>query len=108
MATLDMLVRQAEPYELAEGETAHGEVLRLPRPGGFAGNSLVLGTRNGSDRGIRVLPASAKKGHTVLANELGDQGVKVGEWVEITYLGRRTTRDGQRSYRDYDVKVVRA
>ena len=88
--------------DLRTGETLTGAVVRLPRHGAFNGTSVFLRRRDGE---VLALPAAASKGHTVLERLLGD--VRVGDEVAITYKGRRTTRDGERQYRDYDLQVLR-
>ena len=85
--------------ELEEGERIEGLVMRLPAPGAFCGNSLLLRT----DDALVALPATAKKGHAVLERKLVQHEVRVGDWVAIRYPGRRRTQDGEREYRHYDV-----
>ena len=87
--------------ELRDGETLVGTVARLPRDGAFNGGSVFLELDDGE---IVAIHATAKKGHTVLERLLGD--VRVGDRVAITYHGRRTTADGERSYRSYSLNIL--
>jgi hypothetical protein len=86
------------PHELSEGETIVGTILRLPTPGAFCGSRLFIGNYPDEVLGI---PATAKKGHTVLEREL--EGYQPGDRISVTYDGWRTTADGERKYRLYSV-----
>jgi hypothetical protein len=81
----------------AEGDSIEGLVLRLPQPGLHNGRRLILQS-NGEER---LVDASARHGHAVLADKLERLGVRVGDHVRITYVGWRVTRDGARRYRLY-------
>ena len=85
---------------LREGERVVGTVVRLPRGGTFNGGSVFLEV-GGEVIGV---PASARKGHTVLERLLS--AVCVGDVVEITFKGERVTADGGRRYRDYALSVL--
>lgn len=86
-------------YELQPNETVAGRIARLPRPGKPRGNALFLEL---PDSEVVALPATAKKGHSVLARELGR--FKKGDSIEIAYYGKKPTVDGERSYRLYEVR----
>jgi len=88
-------------HELVEGETVEGTVVRLPMWGADAGTRLFLDT----DDEVISIPATAGKGHTVLERLLSDERVRVGDGVTITYVGKRRTADGERTYRDYQLEV---
>jgi hypothetical protein len=87
--------------ELREGERVVGAVVRLPRGGTFNGGSVFLEV----DGEVIALPASAKKGHTVLERRLSI--ARPGDEVEITFEGWRATADGERRYRHYGLRVLR-
>jgi hypothetical protein len=78
-------------YELAEGETLAGTVLRLPQAGAFNGSRLFVRKPGGEVLAIR---ATAKAGHTVLENQLKRHGVEPGHEVSITLEGWGTTTEG--------------
>lgn len=91
-------------YELVDGEVLRGTVVRLPQRGGFDGTRLFLRT----DSGEVGIPATASRGHTVLERLLMDHHVGVGDFIAVTYTGKRLTADGERTYRDYRLEVDRA
>jgi hypothetical protein len=90
-------------YRLVEGEIVEGEVARLPQPAAFCGSRLFL-VRKPND--TIAITASGRRGHTVLERELHEQQVRVGDRVAIRFYGMRTTVDGERSYRLYEVAHV--
>lgn len=94
----------ARQHELIEGESVAGIVLRLPAWNAVSGTRLFLTT----GRETVSIPATASKGHTVLAKLLSEEHVAVGDHVTIGYLGKRRTADGEREYRDYRLEVRRA
>jgi hypothetical protein len=94
----------ARQHELVEGESAAGTVLRLPAWNAVNGTWLFLRTTQETV----CIPASAKRGHTVLARLLEDEHVAVGDHVTVAYLGKRRTADGEREYRDYRLEVHHA
>jgi hypothetical protein len=75
-------------------------VQRLPTPRARLGTRLFIGTPGG----VLAIPATAKRGHTVLEREL--KTVKVGDHIAVTFHGFRVTRDGERTYRDYELEVL--
>jgi hypothetical protein len=87
--------------ELREGERIVGAVVRLPRGGTFNGGSVFLELDGGE---VVALPASAKKGHTVLERRLSI--ARAGDAVEITFEGWRATADGERRYRSYGLRIL--
>ena len=87
--------------ELRDGEALVGTVVRMPRDGAFSGGSVFLERDDGE---VVAIPATAKKGHTVLERLLRE--VSVGDEVDITYRGRRPTEDGEREYRSYSLRVL--
>jgi hypothetical protein len=86
--------------DLVEGETFTGRVLRLPVPGAFHGSRLFVVNPDE----VIGLRATSKSGFSVLERELTH--VDVGDKVEIVFHGWRTTRDGERRYRHYEVRVL--
>lgn len=82
-----------------------GTVRRLPEPGAYKGNSLILDPDDGPP--CIALPATAKAGATVLERILDEQEIVPGEHVEVAYHGMRETKDGQRTYRYFTVEVDR-
>lgn len=96
--------RYARRYELIEGEVVAGRVERLPGAGVPYGNRLFL-ERSAGD--ILALAATAKTGHAVLERELTRQEVRVNDRVAILYTGKVRTVDGERTYRDYQLEVLR-
>lgn len=83
-----------------EGEILEGTVMRLPTPGTRNGNRAFIFTNDG----LLGIPATARKGHSVLERELPELEVRVGDDVVITYNGMRNTADGERRYRHYTVE----
>jgi len=88
------------PRTLDPGDSVEGRVFRLPRHGHYAGNYLFVRTER---EGIVGIPATAAKGHSVLAKHLAERDVKVGDHVRVVFTGWRTTSDGERQYRSYTV-----
>lgn len=84
-------------HDLAEGESITGRVLRKPTARAFNRSRVFIGTPNE----VIGMHATAKTGHTVLERELQD--IDPGDRVTVTFLGWRTTTDGERSYRHYEV-----
>lgn len=91
-------------YELADGETITGTVVRLPTRAADNATRLFLRL---PDRRVIGIPASARKGHTLLERQLEDLEVIVGDTLTIVYAGKRRTADGEREYRLYDVRMRR-
>jgi hypothetical protein len=58
-ALFDPHLSSWRPYELAEGETVAGAVLRLPAAGTFNGSRLFVRTEHGT----LAVRATAKSGH---------------------------------------------
>ncbi len=85
------------------GEVVEGVVLRLPQPGAPRGTRLLLALDDGHQR---ELYATASKGAAVLARLLQDHRIAVGDRIQIACLGWRCTRDGQRRYRAFQVRVL--
>jgi hypothetical protein len=94
----------ARRLELVDGERVEGVVVRLPMWNADSGTRLFLATT----RETVSIPATASKGHTVLAKLLEEQRVAIGDHLTITYLGKCTTADGERQYRSYELEVHRA
>jgi len=94
----------ARSVELIAGERVEGIVLRLPIWNAESGTRLFLATV----RGTVSIPATANKGHSVLARLLDDERVAVGDRVAVTYMGKRPTADGEREYRHYRLEVDHA
>ncbi|PZS12460.1 MAG: hypothetical protein DLM64_04860 [Solirubrobacterales bacterium] len=88
-------------YELIEGEIVTGRVERLPA----AGIDQLFLERSAGD--VLVLAAAARTGHAVLERELARHQVRVGHRVAIIYTGKVRTVDGARTYRDYQLEVLR-
>lgn len=88
--------------DLNEHECFSGIVDRLPMPGAPNGNSLYLS----NEQEKRAIHATAKTGHTVLERKLAELCVRVGDRVQIVYLGKRPTADGEREYRLYEVNIL--
>jgi hypothetical protein len=78
-------------YELNEGETVAGEVVRLPEPGAYNGSRLFLRSEDGAVVAIR---GTAKAGHTVLENQLAKLNVTVGDRIRVVFQGWGETDDG--------------
>jgi hypothetical protein len=76
--------------ELVEGEQLTGVVLKLPSPGTVDGNRLVLSTADG----VASIPATARRGWTVLERQLAV--VHVGDVVAVHFVGWREKSDGIR------------
>jgi len=87
-------------YTPIEGEVIDGTVLRLPSRHTFNGSRLFVRRDDNSTIGF---PATAKTGHTLLERALREQQVHVGDHIVVRYFGKRTTADGERSYRFYRV-----
>ena len=85
-------------HDLAEGETITGTVVRLPERGAFCGSRVFIAARGE----VVGLSATAKVGHTLLERELTH--IEAGDKVSITYFGKRTTVDGEREYRHYELR----
>lgn len=88
--------------DLTEQEGFSGRVDRLPIPGAQNGNYLYLS----NDLEKRALHATGKSGHTVLERKLQELGVRIGDRIQIVYLGKRPTVDLQREYRLYEVNLL--
>jgi hypothetical protein len=84
--------------ELAEGERLTGVVLRLPEAGAVDGNRLTLNTADG----VASIPATGRRGWTVLERELSR--VRVGDTITVHFVGWREKHDGVR-YRLVHVRV---
>lgn len=91
----------ASPITLDDGERISGTVLQLPAHGQPFGTSLFLRTSTG----VVSIPASPKKGSTVLSKQLDAQNITTGDRITIILHGWRQTVDGERRYRDYEVRV---
>ena len=101
-AAIDRFDPRHEPWrshELLEGERIEGQVVRLPAPGVFNGNKLFLRQPSGE---VIAIPATADRGHTVLERRLHDLAISPGDWISIRYAGKRSTADGERTYRFYE------
>ena len=101
-AAIDSFDPRHEPWrshELLEGERIEGQVVRLPAPGVFNGNKLFLRQPSGE---VIAIPATADRGHTVLERSLHDLAISPGDWISIRYAGKRSTADGERTYRFYE------
>jgi hypothetical protein len=96
----DAIKRDWAVHELIAGERVRGTVRRLPRPGTKIGNYLLLDT----DDGVIAIPATAKRGHTVLERLLTEEEIAVGDRIAVSFHGKRRTRDGQREYRHYELE----
>ena len=90
----DALAKSALKRDLLEGEHLAGVVRKVPVAGEFHGNRLIIETDNGT---VVSLPATAKKGWTVLERELDD--VKVGDRIDVHFVCWRARRDGNGRYR---------
>jgi DNA/RNA endonuclease YhcR with UshA esterase domain len=97
-ALFDPHLSSWRPYELAEGETVAGVVLRLPAAGTFNGSRLFVRTEHGT----LAVRATAKSGHTALGNLLERPHVRPGDRVAVTFTGWGTTA-AVYSYRNYEV-----
>ena len=97
-APFDPRTSSWRPYELAEGETVAGVVLRLPVAGTFNGSRLFLRT----DHGTLAIRATAKSGHTALANLLERLHIRPGDEVAVAFTGWGTTAAGY-DFRSYEV-----
>jgi hypothetical protein len=89
--------------ELSDGEVISGEVVRLPMWAAVGGTRLFLRTATETV----AIPATGKRGQTVLERELAEKRVRVGDHITIVYLGKRQTLNGKRIYRLYTVSVGR-
>ena len=76
-------------------------MLRLSARGAHHGHRLFP-EATGAVVGI---PATADRGHTVLERRLLELAVAVGDQISSRYLGKRTTANGECSYRLYEVEV---
>ncbi len=90
-------------YVLAAWERISGRVRKLPNAGEYKGNRLWS---QRPDVSVVSLPATSRKGHTVLERELVGQRVRVGSRVTITYLGVREACRETRRHRAYRLEVV--
>jgi hypothetical protein len=90
-------------YELSEGERVTGCVERMPTAGAFNGTRLFLRLTDGR---VIAIPATASKGHTVLARRLQELCVSADDRITITYFGKRQTVNGDREYRCYEVEAL--
>jgi hypothetical protein len=97
-APFDPRTSSWRPYELAESETVAGVVLRLPAAAAFNGSRLFLRTEHGT----LAIRATAKSGHTALANQLERLQVRPGDEIAVAFTGWGTTAAGY-SYRNYEV-----
>ncbi len=86
--------------ELRPGE---GVVRRLPQPGMPCGTRLLLALDDGHQR---ELYATASKGFVVLARLLQQHQIMIGDRIQVACLGWRRTRDAQRRYRAFQVRVL--
>lgn len=86
------------------GDEVTGTVIRMPEAGVHHGRKLIL-----QGEGVAVLVnASARAGHTLLANELERQAVGEGDQVSIRFDGWQANADGTRRYRRYHLGVMAA
>ncbi len=91
-APFDPFTESWRLYELAEGESVAGEVVRLPERGAFNGSRLFL---RRSDTGeVLAIRATAKVGHTVLEKKLVKMDIQVGDHVRVAFQGWAETGDG--------------
>lgn len=86
-----------QAIELIDGDDFSGVIVKLPTPRDFNGSRLFLDT----SAGVIGIHATAKRGHTLLERAL--EGFQVGDRIRIVFHGMRTTADGGRSYRHYEV-----
>ena len=85
------------------GASVTGTVIRLPAPNIANGTYLYLRRDLGRTVGLH---ATSRRGHTVLERELHDQTVQVGDVIQVTFHGWRTTTGGERQYRDERVQII--
>jgi hypothetical protein len=90
--------------ELRPGSRIEGFVVRLPQPGVGARDRLFLKTQ----AGLRAIPATRRRGHSLLESLLSERHVCVDDYVWIRYAGKKRTLDSLREYRSYSLEVCRA
>jgi hypothetical protein len=89
-------------HDLAEGERVRGKVLRIPTPFAFMGTRLFLETADG----VLALPATAKRGHTLLDRAIQTKDIQPGDHVEVEFYGWSETQNGERRYRHEEIHRI--
>lgn len=87
-----------------EGEGVEGEVVAIDVTSSeFTSDAIPVITLKQSDgtyRGVRGY-------HSTLRGDLEKLDLKVGDTLAIVYGGKKSTRDGKRSYHSYQVRSVK-